>query len=254
MNGVTENQNKKVFIVYMAKNTITNKIYIGKTSEGLTKRITRHSYNAFHGSNYVFHRAIKKYGLESFVFTVLFVCRDEQDLSEKEKNTICELNSKIPFGYNMTDGGDGLSGLIRTATHNKKIGDANRGRKQSIEEIERKRRVLTGRKLTEDHKEKIKKHHSSPEFKEKMAKVHTGTKHTQEHIEKIRIAHIGIKHSDETKSKIKEYLNRDEIFKKMSSIRKGHRFSEEHKNKISLSLIRYNNLKREKENSQHGTY
>lgn len=46
---------------------------------------------------------------------------------------------------NMTDGGEGIIGLIKTAEHRQKLSEANIGKKQSAETIEKKRISSTGR-------------------------------------------------------------------------------------------------------------
>ena len=64
--------------------------------------------------NQYFQNEYNKNGIEIFNFYILEEC-DEKDLKIKETENIKKFNSKDKrFGYNLTDGGDGLIGIIRT--------------------------------------------------------------------------------------------------------------------------------------------
>lgn len=58
----------------------------------------------------VFDNAIRKYGLENFEYGFLTHCKIEE-LDNFEMFYIRRLNTKVPNGYNMTDGGDGVRGV-----------------------------------------------------------------------------------------------------------------------------------------------
>lgn len=61
----------------------------------------------------IFHRAIQKYGFESFVWEILYQSWDEEHtLKEMEPHFIHAHKShyKLGHGYNMTFGGDGVRG------------------------------------------------------------------------------------------------------------------------------------------------
>jgi len=69
-------------MVYKATNKINGKSYIGKTRQSLEKR--KYQHNFYHDKNvYVslFHRAIGKYGWDSFVWDVVY---EGEDYSKKE--------------------------------------------------------------------------------------------------------------------------------------------------------------------------
>jgi NUMOD3 motif len=95
---------------------------------------------------------------------------------------------------NLTDGGDGVSGIIRSEEVRKRMSDAQTGEKHHFygkqhnpETIEKLRNAKIGKKRTpfsEEHKRKIKESHSgsrNPMF---------GRKHSPETIEKIRNARL----------------------------------------------------------------
>ncbi len=105
----TVNRQRKI---YKAINHKNGKVYIGQTILSLPKRIWFHNQAA--ESCYdvtVFHKAIHKYGKDSFEWNVLALCENDEELNNLEVKFIKELNSKIPFGYNMTDGGENRSGI-----------------------------------------------------------------------------------------------------------------------------------------------
>ena len=93
--------------IYKFINKINEKLYIGQ-SKNLNCRKKQHLKNAFNPNNRdydcLFHRAIRKYGIDNFIFEVLEEC-DISDLNNREKYYIKECNSMMPFGYNMTIGG-----------------------------------------------------------------------------------------------------------------------------------------------------
>lgn len=97
--------------VYRATNIITHKQYIGKTILTLQKRRHQHWVARCKDATY-FHNALNKYGQDAFVWEVLSSNDDENALHELEKFYIKECNTMIPNGYNMTLGGEGVSGLI----------------------------------------------------------------------------------------------------------------------------------------------
>jgi group I intron endonuclease len=88
--------------IYKVTNTQNSKAYIGKTKNGVAKRMKDHRGNTRKGSQLVFHQAIRKYGFESFKVEVLEETTEDR-LNEREKFWIAVLKP----AYNMTEGGDG---------------------------------------------------------------------------------------------------------------------------------------------------
>ena len=86
------------------------KTYIGFTHKVLEKRIIEHNSASKSGSNYLLHKAIRKYGINSFNWECIFESFDKNYiLSEMENYFIVETNSyfETGLGYNMTFGGQG---------------------------------------------------------------------------------------------------------------------------------------------------
>lgn len=90
----------------MAKNTINNKVYIGQTKQGLETRKKRHLQDS-KTSNFIFHKAIKKYGYNKFEWIILEDNISIDRLNEAEKKYISQYKSQDRnYGYNMTEGGE----------------------------------------------------------------------------------------------------------------------------------------------------
>ena len=97
--------------IYIIKNGINNKVYIGKTERSIEQRFLEHKREA--KSRRTIHRplyhAINKYGEEHFFISLLEKCSSDQ-ASEKEIYWINYYNS-YHDGYNATLGGDGKTYL-----------------------------------------------------------------------------------------------------------------------------------------------
>jgi group I intron endonuclease len=107
----------------MITNTVNKKQYVGITKD-IEARWYDHKRNR---SSSVIQRAIKKYGVDAFIFEHIADAFNWHNACEIEKFLIIQHNTKSPNGYNLTDGGDGGTGY-----------------KFSQEEIERRRQRATG--------------------------------------------------------------------------------------------------------------
>ena len=97
--------------IYKAENNINQKVYIGKTIRNLSYRKRNHIYSARTGSSKYFHRSLMKYGIHNFTWATLIISEDEKFLFQKEIEFISLYKSNNPkFGYNLTTGGEGVSG------------------------------------------------------------------------------------------------------------------------------------------------
>ena len=160
----------------MFTNIINNKKYVGQ-AEDVNARYKQHIKDSKY-RDYVFYRALRKYGIENFKFEVLEENIDIDIVNDREVYWINKMNSKLPNGYNMTDGGEGTHGYKHT---------------DEAKEIMRNKKK--GKKLTEEHKAKI-----SNSLKGKGLGKHL----SQETKNKISLANKGRVIDEETKSKISE--------------------------------------------------
>lgn len=106
--------------VYLVTNLTNNQYYVGKTKQKLYDRWSSHKRDASspEGSyKSYFHRAIRKYGIESFNIQTLSDGSNLSDtqLKNLEKVWIILLQANNSnFGYNLTNGGDGIQGYKYT--------------------------------------------------------------------------------------------------------------------------------------------
>ena len=99
--------------IYLIKNLVNNKIYIGQSVD-IKRRIQEHLRSAQpekyakksgRDSKTHLHLAMKKYGIENFSVNILQIC-EKENLDALEKKWILLLNSDDPnSGYNETPGG-----------------------------------------------------------------------------------------------------------------------------------------------------
>jgi predicted GIY-YIG superfamily endonuclease len=131
------------YYVYKTTNKLNGKIYIGKTID-FQKRLKGHTKYREDKYSY-FSNAIKRNGKKKFVCEFLVDCHDEETLLKAEKYFIAYYRSnERKFGYNLTDGGDGVMPNKETrkkmkikANENKKVGEQNQFyKKLTQEEIE----------------------------------------------------------------------------------------------------------------------
>lgn len=166
--------------IYKVTNKINGKAYIGKTSKGLERRMAEHLKSASHGSQHVFHKAIRKYGSQSFEWFIVDIADSLDILNEKEIYWISYFNTKIPNGYNITDGGDG--GPIMKGNDNpskrpavrKKLSEASRGRTCSKETVLKISQSLKGHSYSIGEKNGMYGKHHSQGTKKKMSKDRKG--------------------------------------------------------------------------------
>jgi len=101
-----------IYTIYKATNTINGKIYIGFDSNWPKRKLEHIRQTKY--LNHAFHNAIKKYGVESFQWDILYQSPDrEHTLNIMEPHFISEHGAFGKRGYNMTAGGEGTNGYKR---------------------------------------------------------------------------------------------------------------------------------------------
>lgn len=98
-----------MWYIYMWRNKINNKIYIGKTIQIPSRRKAKHMYDArANKDDYPIHSAMRKYGINNFEFSIILECEEnERLLNFLEMQYIVWYNSQVPNGYNVEAGGEG---------------------------------------------------------------------------------------------------------------------------------------------------
>ena len=96
--------------IYIIRNTVNDKVYIGQTHVSIKLRFQNHLSAARRGLDYVIGKAIRKYGEDKFYVELLEECLIEE-LNEREKYWIKFFKATDNrFGYNMSIGGN----VVRT--------------------------------------------------------------------------------------------------------------------------------------------
>jgi group I intron endonuclease len=88
-------------VIYLIKNLVNQKTYVGKTAQPLEKRFYQHCSR--YVKNMPISRAIKKYGANKFEISILETVNNKDDLNSKEIFWIQKINPD----YNISKGGDG---------------------------------------------------------------------------------------------------------------------------------------------------
>ncbi len=100
-----------MYTIYKATNKINGKSYIGFDSNWPKRRKFHERLSQKDDPKLHFHRALKKYGIQSFEWEVLFQNEDrDYTLKDREPHFISE-HKTFEHGYNMTLGGEGNRGL-----------------------------------------------------------------------------------------------------------------------------------------------
>lgn len=174
-----EEQKNNWRCIYKITNNINKKSYIGQT-KNFKKRIECHLKGK---GSVLIAKAIKKYGIENFIYENLLECKNKE-ADKYEKEYIRIYNTIASNGYNLNSGG-----WNPTEDHINKIAEANKGK--IISEQQRKKQ--------------------SAFMKKKVGELNNfyGKYHTEETKLKISNTKKGRKDSDETRRK-KSEANRGE--------------------------------------------
>lgn len=136
-------------LVYLARNKVNGKTYVGVTKKTLSQRKAGHLWLARQTAtkHTVFARAISKHGCDAFEFTVLVEGITIEDAMRFERQSIADLKPS----YNVAAGGRGPTGIVWT--------DARRARMSAIPRTAEWRANISagnkGRKLTAEQRAKV---------------------------------------------------------------------------------------------------
>lgn len=210
---------RRVGIVYLVTNTVNGKRYVGITVGTAEDRFKGHVNDMQRGSQLAFHCAIRRHGAEKFTVQELEECGTIEELKQRERDLIVELQTHVSLGrgYNMTKGGDGLFGFKHTEStkqimSEKALARSPRSKEHSAnisvglqvwhaapENQEQRRMMYDKRDMS---------YHDTPEYKAKISALHTGRKRPPEAGQNISRAlkALGRKVPNETKRTISDKL------------------------------------------------
>jgi len=229
-------------VIYLIKNQINGKCYVGQTSNPFRERIYGHLRPSKKQMQSI-HLAIQKHGKENFIFGILEYIYDGINIDDREKFWINHFDS-LKNGYNETLGGKGIE------LSKEKITQRNENLKKAYKKNPEYSRNIS---------EKAKQRWANPEFKKfviekiklsmtdevkkKISEKNTGKKHSDESKRNISEAQIGKKLSQEHKAKIgakslgksptnKGIAHSKEIIELMSKLLKERWKTAEYRNKF----------------------
>lgn len=230
--------------VYILRNKMNNKYYVGQTTQIFKERFRQHQTSHSHIGN-----ALRKYGIANFE-KILIKDIPEEKLDDLECEYIKEYNSIFPNGYNWQDGGHknkhhSEESKRKMKGHTNWLGKHHS--KETIEKMKKPKSEDTKKKMSEAQKGNTKwlgKHHSKESI-EKMKEVKKGhfvSENTRKKISEVKKGHFV---SEETKRKMSESKkgNTNCLGNKNHL---GFKHSEETKKRISLKLIGNTNAHRKK--------
>jgi hypothetical protein len=153
--------------IYLIRNRVNGKVYIGQTTQAIESRWNQHKREACGvRSNAHLYCAMRKHGIESFDIVCLHQAFSKSELDEMECRAIFTHDSMNPdFGYNRTEGG--ANGKRCDATR-KKLSESHMGQKRSDESRRKQSQSLMG------HPSGIKGKKHSEATREKMSESHKG--------------------------------------------------------------------------------
>jgi hypothetical protein len=177
-----------VYNIYLITNLDNNKKYVGLTKFSITERFYQHVKRGF-----LLTEAIKKYGEDKFFIELIEEVDSAGRAYELEQYYIKEYNTKVPYGYNLTDGGDGIFGWEVTEEYRQECSER-------VKQLHKEKKVgMYGKNHSDETKRKM-----SVASKGKSKPWLIGRKLSPESIEKLRQINLGRVLSDETRKKISE--------------------------------------------------
>jgi hypothetical protein len=183
------------YTIYKTINLVNGKYYYGKHQ-------TTNVNDDYLGSGLLIGRAIKKYGIDNFKKTVLYIFDNEQDMNNKESELITEGVVCDSNNYNIALGGQGgnlgtivnkkigikmsqiLSGVPKTVEHKKALSISMKGIKQDPNVVSQ--RVAT--------------------WKENIDKLTQVERNERFGLKGNRNGFYGKEHTEETKQKIRDTI------------------------------------------------
>jgi group I intron endonuclease len=220
--------------VYLIRNNVTGKVYVGSASHSLLGRIRHHRDRLHLGLHHNRHlqRAWRRYGAKAFTFRILAHCPPDRCLT-LEQEYIDRLRAADPrYGYNISPTAGNSRGVKHTEEFRRKVSENLRGRVASPETRAKRSASLMGHSVGDEARAKMSKAKTGKVYgAETRAKVGAASRrrwetHTRVLTEearaktaaaakarppmsaetraKVAAAGRGRKHSEETKEKIRQ--------------------------------------------------
>jgi group I intron endonuclease len=185
--------------IYKITNLVNGKGYVGKSQDIFTRWVNHYRYakrlhdgkKPTRGTGAIY-LAMNKYGIENFKFEMLFIFPLNIEITDSMLNTfevffIADQNTYAHdgHGYNLTKGGDGISGHIHSVATKNRIGKAHRGVAKSEVSKIKNRLAHLGKVTSEETKAKLR------EANKGKNNGMFGKIHSEESKDKNRLSHLG---------------------------------------------------------------
>ena len=182
--------------VYLITNVVNGKRYVGVTSKGYLFRFHQHIMESRDKirHNSLLHKAMVKYGESAFSVQLIETGISDEDIKDKEKYYIRLYDTFYVnhHGYNMTEGGDGMSGYRHTEECKAKISKTLQGHKFPESRNHKIRQAMLGREY-------------KPEWRDALSKSRKGR------FAGANNSFYGKQHSADTKQKISDANSKHQI-------------------------------------------
>ena len=189
MSKYNTNMTDESMIIYMFKNKVNGKVYVGQTQRTFAIRTKQHLSR----HDTYFDRALAKYGLDNFSYEIIDRGDTLEELNEKESYWIAKYDCLWPNGYNLTVGGEGVVGYKHTDEQKRKMSDAKKGKitgeknpfygkKHTIKSIKKMSEYQSNRWTDEARKERSNKYKGKFDGENN---TFYGKKHTQSSKDKM---------------------------------------------------------------------
>ena len=133
--------------IYVIKNLVNGKVYVGQTLN-FSSRKSGHIHCAKRGVQRPLYCAIRKHGVENFLFEILEEC-DDSIVNEREQFWVTKFDSfNSEKGYNLTSGGQ--QNTVLSELTKQHLRELNVGERNPMYGIH-----YCGKKLSEETKRKI---------------------------------------------------------------------------------------------------
>lgn len=189
--------------IYKVTNKMNGKVYIGKTVRSVDDRWAQHvSFAKIGGGCPYLGAAIRKYGSEAFEIEQLAQATNENELGRLEMGFIQQFQShQREIGYNLTLGGEGITGHYHSPETKAKMSAKKRGENHP----------MFGRHQSPSARQRISEHTRGND-NHFFGKTHTADSRKTMGARGEDHFNFGKKLSEETRRKIREANSRTYIF------------------------------------------
>jgi group I intron endonuclease len=180
-------------LIYKITNKITGKTYVGQTSKTIQERFQAHLKKARKKVNRRLYDSMNHHGYDNFIIEEIEKVSDSITADDREKFWIKELDTIMPNGYNMTDGGGGGNTLKYWTDEEKEDlykqqGDARRGpRPQEWKDSLAAAAVLREANKTPEEKKEISKKISTTRKERNIKSIPPAPKYGKDNFNHVEV-------------------------------------------------------------------